>query len=144
MGTRRHLKRELKEKAERDRLAAQKQQIFQLYFDEKVPIKQLAQRFRLKACTLYRWIAKLDKVAPDLSVVPTQPKRYKKIHKRAEDFIFQYLDEAKVPIQASSLREAIKSEVQLNLSKRMVSRYLKDELGLSYKKIKPINDAHNK
>ena len=28
MGTRRHLKRELKEKAERDRLAAQKQQIY--------------------------------------------------------------------------------------------------------------------
>ena len=26
----------------------------------------------------------------------------------------------------------------------MVNRYLKDELGLSYKKIKPINDAHNK
>ena len=26
----------------------------------------------------------------------------------------------------------------------MVNRYLKDELGLSYKKIKPITDAHNK
>ena len=26
----------------------------------------------------------------------------------------------------------------------MVNSYLKDELGLSYKKIKPINDAHNK
>ena len=104
----------------------------------------MAQRFRLKACTLYRWIAKLDKVAPDLSVVPTQPQRYKKLHDRAKDFIDDYLEEAKVPIQASSLRKAVKAEVQLNLSKRMVSRYLKDELGLSYKKIKPINDAHNK
>ena len=76
-----------------------------------MPVKQLAQRFKLKACTLYRWIAKLDKVAPDLSVVPTQPKRHKKLHARAKDFILDYLEDAKVPIRAPALKEAIKSEV---------------------------------
>lgn len=30
------------------------------------------------------------------------------------------------------------------MSDRMVTRYLKDELGFTYKKVKPINDAHNK
>ena len=66
------------------------------------------------------------------------------MHDRAKDFIFDYLDAAKVPIRATDLKQAINSEVQLGLSRWMVNSYLKDELGLSYKKIKPINDAHNK
>ena len=111
MGTRRHLKREQADSAERKRLAAQKQEIYQLYFDEKVPIKQLARRFGLKACTLYRWIAKLDKTAPNLSVISTKPKRFKKMHDRAKDFIDGYLEEAKVPIQVRAVKDAVKSEV---------------------------------
>ena len=66
------------------------------------------------------------------------------MHDRAKDFIHDYLEESKVPIQAPALRQAIKSEIQLELSSKMLDRYLRDELGLSYRKIKPINDAHNK
>jgi len=66
------------------------------------------------------------------------------MHSRAKDFIEKFLDEADVPIQVPALKNAIKSEVQLNLSKTMVTRYLKDKLGLSYRKVKPINLAHNK
>jgi len=80
----------------------------ELYFDDNVPVKQLAQRFRLKACTLYRWIAKLDKVAPDLTVAPAQPKRHKKLHARAKDFIIDYLEDTKVPIRVPALKQAIK------------------------------------
>ena len=42
------------------------------------------------------------------------------------------------------LRKAIKEEVQLNLSKWMVNRYLKRGLALSYRKVKPISATHNK
>ena len=66
------------------------------------------------------------------------------MHDWVKDFIYDYLEESKVPIQAPALRQAIKSEMQLELSSKMLDRYLRDELGLSYRKIKPINDAHNK
>ena len=118
--------------------------MFRLHFNDRFPIKQLAQRFRLKSCTLYHWVDKLDKIAPNLTALPTQPHRFKKMHDRTKDFISDYIDEAKVPILVKGVKDAVKSEVKLSLSRWMVNCYLRDELGLSYRKIKPINDAHNK
>ena len=66
------------------------------------------------------------------------------MHNRSKDFIDGYLEGAVVPIQVSELKKAIKQEVQLNLSSSMVNNYLKQELGLSYRKIKPISATHNK
>ena len=66
------------------------------------------------------------------------------MHERSKDFIWNYLEEAKVPIQAKALRDAVKSEVKLSVSQWMLNNYLKEELGLSYRKVKPISDAHNK
>ena len=71
-------------------------------------------------------------------------RKYKKIHNRARDYIDDYLESAKVPIQVPQLKHQIREEVQLTLSKSMINRYLKCELGLSYNKIKPITAAHNK
>lgn len=44
----------------------------------------------------------------------------------------------------AELRKAVKKDVQLNLSQWMVNSYLKHELGMSYRKIKPITVTHNK
>ena len=81
-----------------------------------MPINKLAKRFNLKACILYRWVSKLDKVAPDHNVMLTKTKKFKKMHERSKDFIWNYLEEAKVPIQAKALRDAVKSEVKLSVS----------------------------
>ena len=66
------------------------------------------------------------------------------MHNRAKDFIDDYLESAETPIQVPELRQEVKSELQLNLSKAMLNRYLKTELGYSYKKVKPITATHNK
>ncbi len=66
------------------------------------------------------------------------------MHNRSKDFIDGYLESAVVPIQVPELKKAIKQEVQLNLSKWMVNEYLRSELGLSYRKVKPISATHNK
>ncbi len=66
------------------------------------------------------------------------------MHNRAKDFIDAYLERAVVPIQVPELKKAIKQEVQLNLSKWMINSYLKSELGLSYRRVKPISATHNK
>jgi hypothetical protein len=66
------------------------------------------------------------------------------MHNRSKDFIDSYLKSAVVPIQVPELRKAIKEGVQLNLSKSMVNNYLKSELALSYRKVKPISATHNK
>ena len=66
------------------------------------------------------------------------------MHNRAKDFIDDYLQSADTPIQVPELRQEIKQNVQLNLSKSMLNRYLKTELGYTYKKVKPITATHNK
>jgi hypothetical protein len=66
------------------------------------------------------------------------------MHNRSKDFIDGYLDTAVVPVQVPQLKKAIKQDVQLNLSSSMLNYYLRQELGLSYRKIKPISATHNK
>jgi transposase len=66
------------------------------------------------------------------------------MHDRSRDYIDDYLESAVTPIQVPELRNSIKKDVQLNLTKDMLCRYLKHKLGLSYKKIKPIPATHNK
>ena len=66
------------------------------------------------------------------------------MHNRSLDYIDNYIEIANIPIQVPALKISIKKEVQLNLSKSMVNRYLKQSLGLSYRKVKPITVTHNK
>ena len=66
------------------------------------------------------------------------------MHNRCKDYIDTYLESADTPIQEPELRHNIKQNVQLNLSKSMLNRYLKYELGYSYRQIKAIPASHNK
>ena len=66
------------------------------------------------------------------------------MHNRSKDFIDDFLESAVVPIQVPELRKAIKQGVQLNLTQWMTNSYLKNKLGFSYRKVKPITVTHNK
>lgn len=69
--------------------------------------------------------------------------RFKKIHERARRKIDEFIEGASELIQASCIQKILKAEVQLNVSKVMIQRYLKQQLGLTYKIIRPITANHN-
>jgi hypothetical protein len=89
-------------------------------------------------------LKKYGRHMPDPSIVFKVRRRFKKMHNRSKDFIDNYIENAVVPIQVPELKKAIKQGAQLNLSPCMVNRYLKHELNLSYRKVKPISATHNK
>ena len=56
---------------------------------------------------------------------PKKRHKYKKMHARAKDYIDGYLESAKTPVLVPELRHSILQDVQLRLSKSMLTRYLK-------------------
>jgi hypothetical protein len=70
-------------------------------------------------------------------------RNFKKLHERAKQRIRDYLTDGNQPVLASSLQRFLKEDVQLSVTKPMIRRYLRQELAMTYKVIKPITCNHN-
>ena len=75
--------------------------------------------------------------------VSKKREKFQKLHARARMFIGNFVKEASVPLSARDIQTALREEIQLSVTTDMIKRYLKQELQLVYKKIKPITFAHN-
>lgn len=97
-GTRRRLNKVKKLRKEEEKHLDKMQEIKSLHLDEKVPILQLAKRFKVSSNILYRESKKWKSGPSQPTQRALRSKRFKKIHPRAKDFIDDFLDSARVPI----------------------------------------------
>ena len=61
--------------------------------------------------------------------------RHKKVHARAAEFIREYIDSAKMPVQIPALVKALRDLIGLRISSSSLRLYLRERLSLRYKRL---------
>lgn len=81
---------------------------------------------------------------PQDDLQPYKPqKRFKKLHERSRRRIQDLILHAQVPLQIKDMQGALRSEMRLKVSSSMLHRYLKQELNVSYRKLRPVSSLYN-
>jgi len=70
-------------------------------------------------------------------------RRFKKIHVRAQQKIKEFISTSSEVITAKRVQDMLKETCRLTVSRLMISHYLKEKLGLTYKIIKSIQCQQN-
>ena len=86
----------------------------------------------------------LDKDYHNMLIMNKKRKsRFSKLHLRARAYIDSMFNNKLVPITSTHIRNSLLHDIQLKVSKRLIQRYLREHMDMSYKKIKKISLRHN-
>lgn len=69
--------------------------------------------------------------------------RFKKLPERAREMIRDLIVTSEKPVWISDIKSMIHKEMRINLSHSMINRYLKSELNVSFRKLRPVSYLYN-
>lgn len=65
--------------------------------------------------------------------------KFKKIHVRAKQRIEELILTSKYPLQLQDIKKDLQRELQLHINKQTLWKYIRTELDVTYRKLRPIS-----
>lgn len=116
---------------------------YYLVYDCQMPIKQAAKRLKIRYQRLLKIINEAI-VDPKVAFAKQRSKpKFCKFHQRAQDRMKKIIAASDTPVQIPEIKKTIYREQRLRLSNSMIFRFIKQELDVSYRKLRPVAYQYN-
>jgi hypothetical protein len=118
-------------------------QVYYLVYDCHLPVTQVSKRLQISYPKLLR-ILKMKITDPEIAFNYRKPRlRFKKLHHWLRDHIHRMISTSTKPVQLNDIHQALIKESKVNISKSMIYRYIRTELNVSYRKLRPVKILYN-
>jgi transposase len=105
--------------------------------------EKISRRLRVSLGTVRRWTRKRHKAARVLAYGKSRAPPFSKINPRMDLKIREFVTCSTELIQVPALKSFLEQEMHARVSAPTLARYLKQKLGMSYKRLGVVSPLHN-